>query len=766
MIISIINHTELSKDEVQRVVRAVNRQMQEDFRRYWHKEVHLRLEGWTGEQPDPELPLDMRGDAVLYLWDDNDVENALGYHALNYQGVPYGFVFTQLADALGEPWSVTLSHEVLEMAMDAEANLLAQGPHPDPAEGGRMVYHWYELCDAVQSDVYEIDGVPVSNFLLPLYFTEGEEHQNHNDFLGTRVPSFGLAPGGYIGYFDPETGRHESYIAPGDHLAAARKASKETWRGITRADRHKGAPIGSQIENPASVRCEAITFELSGTHGGNGAALERAQQLAMSRLGAGWEIRRCAGDPNEFDALAPGDSSLAFGEAWQLSHGLEDEPDVVFAEPSLTHLITGVSDDAEAESRAGRLASGIGRGKDKPGTESRDWALRSCNVPEAWAFFEGLPQAPGEGIRIGHPDSGFQPHTQLDADRVRTDLDRDFLGRDADPSDPLGSHGLATASVIMSGYGRGGHDRRDALQGPALYAEIVPLRVTKPGFLRPAPVLLSAGMHRLRDAIDYAVAQQCGVISMSLGGLPSRAVEKAVRRAEEAGVIVLAAAGNQVRFVVWPARYESTIAVAGTHIEDGAWKGSCRGRAVDVSAPAESVWRALVADDGEEIVGRSYGTSYAVALTAGVAALWLSYHGPDALKSRYGNAVPDVFRQLLKQTARRHRLPQDEFGAGIVDAAALLEAELPPERGARAARAPARSASGDTRDALAERALGRRMQLDTDALPDALARELLCAEALGAFGSATDEPRGRAARAPATARTTGLSARLRAAIER
>ncbi|MDJ0790195.1 MAG: hypothetical protein QNK05_25655, partial [Myxococcota bacterium] len=63
-------------------------------------------------------------------------------------------------------------------------------------------------------------------------------------------------------------------------------------------------------------------------------------------------------------------------------------------------------------------------------------------------------------------------------------------------------------------------------------------------------------------------------------------------------------------------------------------------------------------------------------------------------------------------------------------------------------------------------ALGRRMQLDTDALPDALARELLCAEALGAFGSATDEPRGRAARAPATARTTGLSARLRAAIER
>ena len=97
MIISIINNTELSRYEVQRVLRAVNRQLQEDFKRYWHKDVQLRLEGWTGEAPNPDFPLDMRGDAVLYLWDGDDPSQALGYHDLNYAGVPYGFVFTQLS---------------------------------------------------------------------------------------------------------------------------------------------------------------------------------------------------------------------------------------------------------------------------------------------------------------------------------------------------------------------------------------------------------------------------------------------------------------------------------------------------------------------------------------------------------------------------------------------------------------------------------------------------------------------------------------------
>ena len=43
----------------------------------------------------------MRGDAVIYLWDKVDVEDALGYHERNHRGIPFGFVFTELSKKLG-----------------------------------------------------------------------------------------------------------------------------------------------------------------------------------------------------------------------------------------------------------------------------------------------------------------------------------------------------------------------------------------------------------------------------------------------------------------------------------------------------------------------------------------------------------------------------------------------------------------------------------------------------------------------------------------
>jgi len=79
---------------------------------------------------------------------------------------------------------VTLSHEALELIADPEANILVMGRHPDPSQKNRSVFHWYEMCDAVQAQAYEIDDVEVSNFVLPLYFTESEEFIGRNDFLG------------------------------------------------------------------------------------------------------------------------------------------------------------------------------------------------------------------------------------------------------------------------------------------------------------------------------------------------------------------------------------------------------------------------------------------------------------------------------------------------------------------------------------------------------------------------------------------------------
>ena len=167
MIISIINHTngEVSDEELQFTIRAINRQIKEDFEPYWSLGATLRLEGRSGSQPNAEHPIDMRGDAVIYMWNKADIPGALGYHDRNFKGIPFGFVFTELSRELGEKWSVTLSHEALELIADPEVNLLVMGPHPNPREGGREVFHWYEMSDAVQAETYEIDGIHVSNFV-------------------------------------------------------------------------------------------------------------------------------------------------------------------------------------------------------------------------------------------------------------------------------------------------------------------------------------------------------------------------------------------------------------------------------------------------------------------------------------------------------------------------------------------------------------------------------------------------------------------------
>jgi hypothetical protein len=210
MIISVINMSDgaLIDSDLQAGIRAVNRQLTYDFAPYWGFGGQLRVEGKTGKRQGFDQA-DMRGDAVLYVRERKGA-NDDGFHTTHFAGIPYGFVYLDVAETLDEEWSVTLSHEALELVGDPELNLLVKGPHPDPNQD-REVFHWFEMCDAVQDESYIIDGRKVSNFVLPLYFTSGHERGGRNDFLGTltdgkTLRSFKANPGGYIMYFDPKTG--------------------------------------------------------------------------------------------------------------------------------------------------------------------------------------------------------------------------------------------------------------------------------------------------------------------------------------------------------------------------------------------------------------------------------------------------------------------------------------------------------------------------------------------------------------------------------
>ena len=365
---------------------------------------------------------------------------------------------------------------------------------------------------------------------------------------------------------------------------------------------------------------------------------------------------------------------------FELAYYLKDELDLASAEPDLEtefFLEEGMRGAPGMEA-----IDLLGCWVDTPPPENRAWALEAMRVPAAWDYSvqSGRPDR-GAGALVAQPDTGVAEHVELQDTFDRTRW-FDVLEGDHDPTDPLDKglidnpgHGTATGSVVVS--------RGTVIPGPP--GTGAPGRITgvaPKALLVPVRCILSVIRIRqstVAQAVEYARRQGCHVVTMSLGGLPSAALKTAIHRAVAENLIVLAAAGNCVSWVVWPARYARCLAIAGTNVADAPWKGSSRGRSVDVSAPGELVWRAKRQrrTDPTDGIDGGQGTSFAVALAAGVAALWLAHHGRDGLIASLvpGERLQDRFRRLLRQSARRPSGWNDqEYGAGIVDAHALLRA--------------------------------------------------------------------------------------------
>jgi hypothetical protein len=182
--------TVVTQAQVAKAVPALQKQVSNDFCSVWGIDATLQLYSKTQKVPAAAW--------LLGVFDDADQAGALGYHDLTKAGLPLGKVFARTTINDGGLWSVTMSHELLEMLADPNINLCAFD------EANRRLYA-YEVCDAVEDDKlgYSIDGVTVSDFVLPGWFEPTHVSKGEKFAWKSKVTRpFQLQKGGYISYFD------------------------------------------------------------------------------------------------------------------------------------------------------------------------------------------------------------------------------------------------------------------------------------------------------------------------------------------------------------------------------------------------------------------------------------------------------------------------------------------------------------------------------------------------------------------------------------
>ncbi len=188
---------QIAEAELVRVAAALRRQLREHFGRPrpfgWGTSANVR----ALRKGHPLRPNDVQ----VQLLAEADMPGAFGYHDVDERGMPTIKVFPSISAQYGEHWSVTVSHELLEVLADTELVWCAQDP--------RGIFWATEVADAVQGETYEIDGVLVSNFQTPYYFAPPANPQHavgKMDHLGTVKRPFEVRPGGYSQYWHPSKG--------------------------------------------------------------------------------------------------------------------------------------------------------------------------------------------------------------------------------------------------------------------------------------------------------------------------------------------------------------------------------------------------------------------------------------------------------------------------------------------------------------------------------------------------------------------------------
>ncbi|WP_047261208.1 S8 family serine peptidase [Corynebacterium mustelae] len=260
--------------------------------------------------------------------------------------------------------------------------------------------------------------------------------------------------------------------------------------------------------------------------------------------------------------------------------------------------------------------------------------------------------ATGLGVTVAIIDTGIYPHPRL----PEVIDGGDFVDAGVGAIIDCDAHGTIVAGVIAT------RDTGDGIVGIAPDVRLLSLRQTSTKFQRePAPnspEVAGGSLATLTAAIEAAIDQHAQVINISVvsclpPGTPpvdTQEFDRVIRKAEAAGVVIVAAAGNLSQScpqgsTVYPAHHPQVIGVGSLADPYHLAEYSVRSPKPMLAAPGV-VPAGLATRDGELSDGIIHpggiapfeGTSFATPVVTGTVAL---------LKQRYPAASPQQVRELL-----------------------------------------------------------------------------------------------------------------------
>ncbi|PWW05626.1 minor extracellular protease Epr [Paenibacillus cellulosilyticus] len=247
------------------------------------------------------------------------------------------------------------------------------------------------------------------------------------------------------------------------------------------------------------------------------------------------------------------------------------------------------------------------------------WNICRVQAPDAWAKTEG------DEVRVAVIDTGIAKHANIDiAGGVNTTNSKSSYYDD-------NGHGTHVAGIIAAAG-------KNGLQ-PGV-APKVSLYAIK--------ALDHEGLGYISDIIEginWCIRNKIQVINMSFGLLPgeqSAALQEAIQKAYNNGIVCVASAGNSGTSngrIDEPASFSETISVAASNRNDQIASYSSRGDGIDITAPGTNI-RSLMPGSGYVEMS---GTSMSCPHVAGGAALLLATDN---------SLTPDQVSEKLKSWAK------------------------------------------------------------------------------------------------------------------